>query len=137
MKNNILASILALSLLVAVGGCSTSKYNLASLAGLNVRDLEKAKEQGVERTFNFDLDTAFNETLKVLNSEGLTIYQSNLKKGYIVAMGFKEQVDTTRIGIFFEAGSENSTKIILSSLSSTALVKAEKIIFGGLSKVSP
>ena len=135
MKNLLFLSI-ALFLLVSAGFAS-SKYNLPALAGLNIRDLESAKDHGAARTFDMSRDDAFEKTIGILENERLTVFRSSKKKGYIVAMGFKEQVDTTRVGIFFEAISEASTKVTLSSLSSTALPKAEKIIFGGLSKTAP
>jgi hypothetical protein len=130
---NIIFLVLACSIFVSTG-CSSSKYNLPSLAGLNIKDLEAVKDKGSAKTFNLSKDTAFSETINVLENEGLTVFQSSEKKGYIVAMGFKEQVDTTRVGIFFESVSDKKTKVTLSCLSSLALPKAEKIIFGGLSK---
>lgn len=118
-------------------GCASSKFNLSSLAGMNIADLEAAKSEGTSKTFDMTADIAFNETLKILKTEKLTVFRSSQKKGYIIAMGFNEQVDTTRVGIFFETVSETRTKITLSCLSSLALPKAEKIIFSGLSKVTP
>ena len=129
---NIFTLVLALSL-ITIAGCSSSKYNLASLAGTNMRDLESAKDQGAARTFDMSQNNAFEETLTVLNNNKLTVFQADPTKGYIVAMGINEQVNTTRIGIFFESVSTTKTKITLSSLSSLALAKAKKIIFGGLS----
>jgi hypothetical protein len=118
---------------MSLTGCAPSKYNLAALAGINVRDLEKARAEGVKQTFDISQKDAFERTIGILREEKLTVFQSDRKKGYIVAMGFKEQVDTTRVGIFFEEISDNSTEITLSTLSGTALPKAKKIIFGGLS----
>lgn len=131
MKNAIFLAIV-LSVFM-VSGCSGAKYNLTSLAGANIRDLEAAKSSGISRTFNMEISECFQKTMSVLKNENLTVFLSSEKRGYIVAMGLYEQVDTTRIGIFFEKLSDNSTKITLSSLSQTALPKAEKIIFGGLS----
>jgi hypothetical protein len=134
MKNTIILCLILSAL--SVSGCSSSKYNLASLAGTNIRDLEAHKDSGITRTFNIPREEAFDKTIAILGNSGLTVFQQNRKKGYIVVMGFKEQVDTTRVGIFFEPVSETSTKITLSSLSGTVLPKAEKIIFGGLEKPS-
>ncbi|MFA6636676.1 MAG: hypothetical protein WCV56_06205 [Candidatus Omnitrophota bacterium] len=134
MKNTIILFIVMSAL--SVSGCSSSKYNLASLAGTNVRDLEAHKDSGITRTFNIPRGEAFDKTVSIVKNAGLTVFQRNPKKGYIVVMGFKEQVDTTRVGIFFEPASETATKITLSSLSSLVLPKAEKIIFEGLAKPS-
>ncbi|MFH1665323.1 MAG: hypothetical protein ABIA77_04155, partial [Candidatus Omnitrophota bacterium] len=62
----------------------------------------------------------------------LTVYQSDKKAGYIVIMGFDKQVDTTRVGIFFDKVNDSRTKITLSSLSRSALSKASSIFFEGL-----
>ena len=132
MRKNTIILCLVLSALF-VSGCASSKYNLASLAGTNIRDLEAHKDSGITRTFNIPREEAFDKTIVIIKNAGLTVFQNNRKKGYIVAMGFKEQVDTTRVGIFFEPVSETETKITLSSLSSLVLSKAEKIIFGELS----
>ena len=131
---NLLALALSLCILTSAG-CSGTKYNLASLAGLNVRDLEAAKDTGISKTFKMSHSEAFKNTVEILKTEKLTIFLSSEKRGYIVAMGFKEQVDTTRVGIFFDPVSETETKVTLSCLSSLALPKAEKIIFTGLSKI--
>ena len=134
MKNLL---VLSLTLFVlTTPGCASSKYNLPALAGMNISDLESAKDKGLAKTFGMSLDTAFDETLNILKAEQLTVFRSSKKKGYIIAMGFKEQVDTTRVGIFFETISADKTKITISCLSLTALPKAEKIVFGGLSKAS-
>ncbi|HPN73388.1 MAG TPA: hypothetical protein PKZ41_05260 [Candidatus Omnitrophota bacterium] len=135
MKNLILLS--AALLFLTAPGCASSKFNLASLAGMNISDLEAAKSSGPSKTFAMTAEKAFDETLTVLRNEKLTVFRSSRKKGYIVAMGFTEQVDTTRVGIFFDTEQDGKTRVTLSCLSSLALPKAEKIIFAGLSKVSP
>ncbi len=130
MKSTFIACLALISL--TLSGCASTDYNLTSLAGINVRDLEAAKDQGRSRTFEMGYEDAFNRTIAVLEREKLTTFRSSKRKGYIVAMGFPEQIDTTRVGIFFDAVSENSTEITLSSLSGTAVSKAENIIFSGL-----
>ncbi|MFC1480412.1 hypothetical protein ACFL5Y_03080 [Candidatus Omnitrophota bacterium] len=111
-------------------GCAS--YNLYSLAGTNIEDLEAARGQGKNKVFSLSYDTAFSKTTEILKNNGLIIFKSNRGKKYIVAMGFHKQTDTTRVGIFFDPLADGKTEITLSSLSSTALAKAVTIIFGGL-----
>jgi len=95
----------------------------------NISDLERAKTTGTSKTFDGGISEVFDSMLSKLKENKITVYMSDKKKGYIVAIGFPKQTDTTRIGIFFDdAGGK--TKVTLSSLSSSALIKAEGILFG-------
>jgi len=133
MKNRvtyILTSIFISSVLLA--GCAQFPFtclNLAPLAGFNIQDLKQAaRENGREKVFSMPYETAFNKTLRILKDHSLTIYQSNLRGHYIVAMNFNKQVNTTRLGIFFESIDDNKTKITLGSLSTSVVQTGEKII---------
>ena len=119
---------------ILLNGCAHYSTDLGVFSGFGINDLVRARKDGKVATFNIPLGTAFDEVEAILKDAGLTIYQSNRKKGYIVAMGFHQQIDTTRVGIFFDPVSDNQTKITLSSLSTMALEKAEPIIFGNLRK---
>ncbi|MBL7072573.1 MAG: hypothetical protein ISS33_02185 [Candidatus Omnitrophica bacterium] len=137
MKNHvkyILTSIFISSTLLA--GCAQFPFtclNLTPLAGFNVQDLRQAaRENGREKVVSMPYETAFNKTLGILKAHSLTIYQSNMWGKYIVAMNFTKQVDTTRLGIFFEIIDDNKTKITLGSLSTSVVQTGEKIIFEGL-----
>jgi uncharacterized lipoprotein len=123
--------ILILSFAVCAAGCS-STYNMRSLAGINVRDLEQAKSSGKTQTFTAPYNETYDAVLRILEENGLTVYGESRKKRLIVAMGFKKQIDTTRVGIFFAPVSDSSTQVTLSSLSSATMEKAASIIFGGL-----
>ena len=130
---NIAGFILAAAFLLStITGCANPNYNIASLAGLNIRDLEKARSKGSSKTFDCSYDVAFDKVIEILKSNKLLVFRENKKQKYIVAIGFYRQTNTTRVGIFFEPVSDNSTNVTLSSLSSTALAKAEVIIFDEL-----
>jgi hypothetical protein len=105
---------------------------MRSLLGTNVSDLRKARSEGKTKTVAISPDKAFDRVLSVLREKGLTVYMSDREKGYIVAIGLPEQTSTTRIGIFFESVDKGRTSITLSSLSSSALAKAEFMIFGSI-----
>jgi hypothetical protein len=123
--------LLCLSLAVFLsGGCAS--FNFQSLAGINISDLEQARADGKVKVVPLPYDAAFDKVMDIVKKNGLTAFRYNKKRGFIVAIGFPKQETTTRVGIFFEPVDENSTKITLSSLSNTALAKAQSIIFGGL-----
>lgn len=124
-------SVLLTCFMLLNTGCSPT-YNLRSIAGTNTRDLEQAKISGRTRTFEMSYTETYNKLLHVLDKNKLTVFQEKPKKGLIVFMGIDKQVDTTRIGVFLSPVSETSTEVTLSSLSSTALDKAETLIFRGL-----
>lgn len=123
--------LLCLSLAVFLsGGCAS--FNFQSLAGINISDLEQARADGKVKTIPLAYDAAYDKVMKIVKKNGLTAFRYNKKRGFIVAIGFHKQETTTRVGIFFEPVDENTTKITLSSLSNTALIRAQSIIFGDL-----
>jgi hypothetical protein len=132
-KTSIAISVVLLVPLL-LGGCAHFSSDAGALMGIGIQDLEKARKDGKIETFPIPFSVAFDEVTKILKDAKLTIYESSRKKKYIVAMGFHKQIDTTRVGIFFESISENRTRITLSSLSSSALDKADAVVFGGLTK---
>ena len=130
----ILVSIFISSSLLS--GCAQFPFtclNLTPLVGFNVQDLRQAaRENGREKVFSMPYEIAFAKTLDILKTHSLTIYQNNMRGHYIVAMNFTKQVNTTRLGIFFESVDSNKTKITLGSLSTSVVQTGEEIIFGGL-----
>lgn len=113
-------------------GCANFSANPKGLLGINTSDLVKAKSAGVEQSFDLSYNEAFDKVTSILIANKLNIYQSDRRKGLIVVMNFPKQTDTTRVGIFFDKETDERTTITLSSLSSTALEKAESIIFAQL-----
>jgi len=127
-------SVFVSFLLIAclVGGCASYPTTFLDIFGVSREDLEKAREDGIKKEFSLSYDETFDKVTRILKSNNLTIYQSSRRKGYIVAMNFPKQTNTTRVGIFFESVNKDKTSITLSSLSSTALAKAEEIVMGGM-----
>ncbi|MGB2631277.1 MAG: hypothetical protein WBD24_06095 [Candidatus Omnitrophota bacterium] len=132
-KTVILIPALFLAVILS-GGCAHYSTDLNAFFGTGIEDLEKARAEGKEKVFPYSYDVAFEKVTEIMKKNKLTVYQSNKKEKYTVAMGFQKQIDTTRVGIFFEPVSDKETRITLSSLSSLALSKAEAVIFGGLGK---
>lgn len=119
-----------LTLSLCAGGCSSVKYGISSLAGVNIQDLEAVRSEGVTRTLNLPYEAAFNKVIDTAKKNKLKVYMSDINKGYIILIGFPKQETTTRVGVFFDSISDTRTEITLSSLSSTCLVTAEPIILG-------
>lgn len=134
IRKTITAIPIVLLVSLLLGGCAHYSTDVGAFMGIGIQDLEKARKDGKVETFPIPFSVAFDEVTKILKDAKLTIYESSKKKGYIVAMGFHKQINTTRVGIFFESISENRTRITLSSLSSTALEEADAAVFGGLTK---
>ena len=129
---HILFCVFVLSLML--GGCASGSFNLQSLAGINISDLEHARSSGKEMTVPLSYDAAYDKVMEIIRDNKLTVFREGRKQGYIVVIGFPKQETTTRVGIFFDRVDDGSTKITLSCLSSTCLARAQNIIFGGLEK---
>ncbi len=133
MKISIFSLLVSLFIVSSsLTGCASIGDPIGDFIGTGLSDLQKARANGLTRDFPVAYDSAFDKAMKVIKDNNLVSYQSDRKKGYIVFMGLPKQVDTTRVGVFFESLDGNNTRITLSSLSSTALTKSGSLIFGGL-----
>jgi len=132
MKKTPLAVLFILLLAAAFTAGCTTYPTFSGMFGMEIRDLEEARSSGRSMEVSASYDEAFDRVLEILRDNRITAYQVNRKKGYIIAMDFPKQTDTTRVGIFFESQDPGHTLITLSSLSSTALAKADGMIFGEL-----
>jgi len=137
MKNIFVGLIITfiLSGSVLISGCVSFPNSVADVLGIGLEDLESAKATGIKKVVDLPKADTFNAIVKLLLDEKITVYQQNLDKGYIVAMNFPKQTNTTRVGIFFEPLDQTKTQIIICSKSSTALQKADKMIQTGLDKI--
>ena len=137
MKMNLVISIFLVflfSFCLLATGCATCPTVVSDILGISHADLEKARATGIKKEVTLNQTDAYYKVLEILKNNKITTYQENLTKGYIIALNFPQQTNTTRVGIFFEPAGTNKTTITLSSLSSTALERANVIIFGGLDK---
>lgn len=130
MKKSITAILILFILSVSLSGCAPLRYSVDSIAGVNMQDLESERADRVTRSFNLPYQNSYDMIMETLKKNKITVYLSDINKGYIVAIGFPKQESTTRVGIFFDSISDDRTEITLSSLSSTCLVTAEPMIFG-------
>lgn len=124
MRMRQIAPLLVLTLIFS--GCASNKHILSSLAGVNWRDLKESRDPAVAIRTSLSYEKAFQKALDTADATGLTVYQKDFDKGFIVVMGLAGQVDTTRVGLFFET-EEQKTVIGLGSLSRSAMKKAREI----------
>jgi len=129
MANKIssLGAVILLVLTFTLTSCAS--YNAWSLLGVNIEDIEKVRSEGKTTTVSLSYDEAFARITQIVKDNGLYILVSSKRKGYIIIIDLPQQTNTTRVGIFFESISDGGTKITLSSLSHSALARAEGIIF--------
>jgi len=123
--------------------------SVKSILGVSTRALEEARANGSYMVFDAELNACYNKTLEVLREFPAKVYMQNRTKGIIVAMGFRnntfgvkdanisndplnEIIDTTELGIFFTKINANSTKVELSSLSTSLLEFSSEKIFKNL-----
>lgn len=124
--------LLLTAMAISLSGCGSSsklKQLPASLAGINIADLQEARSSGVQRLFSAAYNETYDTMVAKARANHLIIYQESRKDGILVIMGFSKQVNTTRVGIFIESAAETETLVTLSSLSTTALKKAENVFF--------
>jgi len=128
MKTIFIPFIAFCAIIILISGCAHHSTDFAFFSGAGYKDLEMAKADGIEKTIPLSYDTAYDKVSALIKDQGLINFKRSKKRGYIVAMGFPLQVNTTRVGIFFEKAGENSTKITVSSLSDGAVKKADELI---------
>ena len=112
-----------------ISGCATNSNIIGSIMGTNIEDLRASISNGTAKTYNLSYSDIYNKMLQVTDDEGLKVYQSSFQDGYIIVINLPKQIDTTRIGIFFDNTTDSKTTVTLTSLSPTALSQAEEIFF--------
>jgi len=155
-------NIIFIGLCFFVAGCAEVKETAKVIWGSSVASLEKREDflsKIYQGTFNECFDAVLNldrsmteskmESGFDLQKEGedggepqgeedmearkiFHIFSKDRVYGNIVVMGISGNVDTTKVAIFFESISPRTTKIKISSHSSTAKEKVANIIFDAL-----
>jgi hypothetical protein len=110
-------------------GCGSTPGIGASLAGINIEDLKALQPSSPSKAFDLTYQETYDLMLKKVYDNSLFPYMQSQKEGYIIVIGLKKQVNTTRVGIFIKSVSETATRVTLTSKSSTALDKAQLIFF--------
>ncbi len=133
MKNSFfLMSILWIGLFL--GGCAQTVETVKVVWGSSTRSLEEARADAVREDFPMAYDACFREVLQIAGTEKWEIFIKDKKQGTIVVLGIPGNVDTTEVGIFLDKAGASRTKVEISSLSSSAKLKAADILFEELRK---
>lgn len=104
--------IIILMITLILTGCETTKCVL----GISTKELEALRPQAIVKVVDYDLNTAYDKTLKALKEIDSYIY----KKTHLMLAIYKSQTDTTPVGIFFKQIDTNKTRIEISSPSTAA-----------------
>ncbi|MBF0216296.1 MAG: hypothetical protein HQL30_04800 [Candidatus Omnitrophica bacterium] len=143
MRNCFLFMLMALTLAL-LSACAGIRNAPRNIMGFGYADLIQLKSSGKIKEVPLSKADAFNKVIALLNEKAkldrkkgegedkLKVFMSDLNDGYIVIMGLPKQTPTTRVGIFFDSKDNSTTTVTLSSDSSTALTKAETLIFTSL-----
>ncbi len=113
---------------VFFAGCASPMEISKTIWGSSTRSLEKARVNGIVKTYNQPVSRCYDEVLKAVTDAQLKVFIDDKAKSTIVVMGIKGSVNTTEVGIFFSETEDHQTKIFVSSLSSNAKrIVADKV----------
>lgn len=112
MKRPLLKILTIFLLAAALSGCTA-----LTIVGVSRQALQKEKIK-FSKTFDKDISYCYENTLKILDSWEVTIYEKKDRR-YILALRFDAVfancIDTTEAGIFFKEPAPNKTEIEVSS----------------------
>jgi len=109
--------------------------------GSSTRALETARASGIRDTFPCSSRACFDAVLDLTYTRTKTrpdqtrrfqLFQQNRAEGHIVVMNVPGSVDTTEVGIFFDAIGQGQTQVEIASLSSAAASTTAEIVFAAL-----
>lgn len=127
-----------LGVAVSLIGCSQVTETGKSVWGSSTAALEQARVNALRRTYVCTMDECFDVVLSLANNEEalkpetekfFDVFLKDRRKAHIVVMGIAGNVDTTEVGIFFDDMGQDTTRIEISSLSSSAKTKVARAIF--------
>lgn len=124
------------------GGCSHISESTKIVLGTSTKKLEEARVEAISKKFNCGFEDCYEAVLSLARNEkkiepvsGEKVYDIFMKdwvKSHIVVMGIEGNVNTTEVGIFFSKAGDSSTKVEVSSLSSSAKRKVAEAVFAEL-----
>ncbi len=130
--------ILVLGIAVSFMGCSQAMETGKSVWGSSTAALEQARVNALRRTYVCTMDECFDAVLSLANNEEalkpetekfFDVFLKDRRKAHIVVMGIAGNVNTTEVGIFFDDMGQDTIRIEISSLSSSAKTKVARAIF--------
>lgn len=126
------ACVVSCGLLIT--GCASLREAGKKIWGSSTRALEKARGKGKAENFSCSFADCFDACLAALKEEKATVFQQDKKRGFIVAMNFEGEIDTTEVGFFFEKVEDGITRIEITSLNPRLLGTLPPRIFSNINK---
>jgi len=126
------AFLLVLALGTAGTGCGHLKEAGRRIWGSSIGHLERARADGKALDVALGRDAAFERVEAVLKESGAQVYLKDRDKAYLAAMGFTGHVDTTQVGVFFEPGPQDTTRIEVASLSPSLVDQVAELLINKL-----
>ncbi len=106
--------------LLILAGCTPLEAGRRFI-GISVQSLQEC-EKRYEQVVNKKYVYCYEHTLQFFQDMKVKVHLKSIKKHYIVAMNFdkiyKESIDTTEVGVFFEEDTSGQTKISVTSRNS-------------------
>ncbi len=128
--------IILLFISLYISGCSWISDFPRTMWGSSVRVLSAQRAQAKTEVFSCDPEQCFDHVLAMTAPYGaersddmFVLFLKDSKKRYMILMGVDNAVDTTEVGVFFDALDGRQTKIDIASLSSRARDAAATLIF--------
>ena len=120
-------------MVAVLAGCSTLGEVPANIAGVSIRNLEKARVDSIYQVYPCDLSACFSAVLEVAEKNQYYIFSKNEDKGVIVLMNVPGYVDTTEVGVFFSPELKGQgVRVELSSRSTPVKRDVAKVLFSEL-----
>jgi len=130
--NGYLKTILALTLIILISGCTSLKETYKGFIGVSTKELEAGRQSAIKKTFDYDYFTSFTKVLDILKDMNAYIYDKDIKN-HIIAI-YVSQEDTTPVGIFFKEIGSSATQIEVSSPSKFTKEYIAENLFKALGK---
>lgn len=149
--------------ILSLGGCAALKEEAKKLWGSSTQALEEARNESLKASFFCPWETCFDSVVRYANVEtqhildekinaekmnqpdnptdeqtvkakNFEVFLQDRRRRIIVLMGVPGSVNTTEVGVFFTPLENAATAVEVSSLSTSAKIKAADILFSQLGK---
>ncbi len=149
--------------ILSLGGCAALKEEAKKLWGSSTQALEEARNESLKASFSCPWETCFDSVVRYANVEtqqvldekinaekmnqpdnpadeqtvkakNFEVFLEDRRRRIIVLMGVPGSVNTTEVGVFFTPLENATTAVEVSSLSTSAKIKAADILFSQLGK---
>ncbi len=155
--------LLTLIAVLGVSGCASFREEAKLLWGSSTSELESVRNEASRSTFSCSWEECFNAVVKYANVptaslpepalhpetmnqtavasvekpikvKNLDLFLQDRERRVIVVMGIPGSVNTTEVGLFFTPLDNRKTLVEVTSLSTSARVRAADIVFTELGK---